>query len=865
MKKNFFLLITLFSINIVIAQTAANYTSVKFVNTDTGYVVGSGGTILKTINGGNNWIKQNSGITSNSFYSVFFNNSSTGYVSGEGEIILKTTDEGTNWVCQNSVSYLTRKFSQIFFPNSNIGYAVGSYKGKIFKTTNGGTNWVQQISGTTRSLSSVYFTDINTGYIVGLNDTILKTTDGGNNWIKQTSATSKSLTFIYFQNSNIGYAVGGSGAIIKTTDGGTDWAIQTSVTTNILNSIYFSDPNTGFAVGNNGTIIKTTDGGDNWATQTSGTTNNLTSVYFTLPNTGYAVGGNNTILKTTDGGAHWFTQNSTFETLDINNISARINNNNDLFWDLQSHPKFEVPKGSGRCAVFNSTLWIAGLDSIDSLHVAAQLYNSSGSDFWSGPISNVYDPVYDSKWNLIWKINKSDIDYHKLHYADAGYIPINSIATWPGNGDTALGQAEQLAPYYDTNGDNLYNHLDGDYPLIKGDQAVFFIINDDRGIHTESKGKKLGIEMQCMAYAYNCSDSAFWNTMFLNYKIFNRSSHTYDSIYVGNFTDFDIGGAWDDYIGCDVQRGAFYGYNGDLEDTPSSGELAYGAKPPMEACTVLGGPLLDPDDTDNPDSIGYGINGLNFGDSIKDNERFGLCNFFYFNNSNGPNGNPNNATEYYSYLKGLWRDGMHLTYGGNGHDGTCGPEANFMFPGNSDLLHWGTNYATPNCNVNNWTEKTVGNVPYDRRGFGSMGPFTFMPGAVEEIDLAFIYARNFSDSNNFAAYPIMQQRIDTIRKYFTNNTPCEQIPAYINKRINTNNSKLLIYPNPATNNITIEIPKITEGSTIYVCNINGQELIKQRTNTSKTKLDVSTLPGGVYFVKVVNEKGVNLGKFVKSE
>ena len=48
-----------------------------------------------------------------------------------------------------------------------------------------------------------------------------------------------------------------------------------------------------------------------------------------------------------------------------------------------------------------------------------------------------------------------------------------------------------------------------------------------------------------MAYAFNePADSALNNTIFLHYQIINRSTDTYDSVYIGFFDDIDIGLAW---------------------------------------------------------------------------------------------------------------------------------------------------------------------------------------------------------------------------------------------------------------------------------------------------------------------------------
>ena len=98
-------------------------------------------------------------------------------------------------------------------------------------------------------------------------------------------------------------------------------------------------------------------------------------------------------------GISGFTQNTAHDTISINNISARINNSGNLFWNLINKSEFNIPKGSTKSTIFNSTLWVGGLDSPDTLHVAGELYEQSGHDYWSGPISNVYDSAYDAKWN----------------------------------------------------------------------------------------------------------------------------------------------------------------------------------------------------------------------------------------------------------------------------------------------------------------------------------------------------------------------------------------------------------------------------------------------------------------------------------
>ena len=71
---------------------------------------------------------------------------------------------------------------------------------------------------------------------------------------------------------------------------------------------------------------------------------------------------------------------------------------------------------------------------------------------------------------------------------------------------------------------------------------------------------------------------------------------------------------------------------------------------------------------------------------------------YYSNTTNGANPSqtdPIAAVDYYNYLKGFWKDGSKFVYGGSGHisDAEADPDTpcDFMFPGDTDPLGWGTN------------------------------------------------------------------------------------------------------------------------------------------------------------------------------
>ena len=84
------------------------------------------------------------------------------------------------------------------------------------------------------------------------------------------------------------------------------------------------------------------------------------------------------------------------------------------------------------------------------------------------------------------------------------------------------------------------------------------------------------------------------------------------------------------------------------------------------------------------------------------------------------------------------------------------------------------------------------------------------------------------------------------------------------KNINPNNSFIIsVYPNPAKNAIIVSIPFVSNESTLIIYNIVGQELLKQQITDIKTRIDISNLTSGIYFVRVKTENGMREKKIIK--
>jgi hypothetical protein len=536
--------------------------------------------------------------------------------------------------------------------------------------------------------------------------------------------------------------------------------------------------------------------------------------------------------------------------LDIANVRARILNGGDMWWDAvaQQGPKYEVPKNSGKHALFAGALWMGGIDASIQLHVAAQTYRQDGYDFWPGPLDSTscsISTAVSSQYNYLWKINRQDV----LNFI-AGSPATAEMISYPGNGPGG----SQLAPYFDANSDGVYNTADGDYPdfgingnpdccdILHGDQAIWWVINDICNPHTATGGLPLGLEIQCQAYAYNTSNAAINNTTFYQYNIKNCSPNSYSGFYLGFFIDGDLGNYLDDYVGCDVPRGMGYVYNCDADD---DGPAGYGLQPPALGIDFLRGPLAD---------AGDGIDNNRNCMIDEPGETVIMSRFVYYNNDFTVTGNPVNASDFYNYLKGYWKDLTPMTYGGNAYQ-SGGPACHFMFPGNSDHQYeWGTggNCGLPAAAQPDWSETVAGNVCGDRRFIMSAGPITVLPGAVIScITMAAVWARDMNDPGPYYSLSALQAADDVVQLFFDSCYNVNILGIQEHQIINAT-----VYPNPASDHLEVNFGQNISDGKVVLYDVAGR-IITEVAVRNKTSIRISCkeFASGIYVYRIISGDG----------
>jgi hypothetical protein len=503
--------------------------------------------------------------------------------------------------------------------------------------------------------------------------------------------------------------------------------------------------------------------------------------------------------------------------LEWNNVRTRIETGGSMWQDrANGRAAYEVPKDGGVSSIFAGGLWMGGLSTDQTLRLAAVRFRE-GNDYWPGPLTNDGTAEVSAatcvQYDQFAVTLRQDAQTHRLYFdmlnagatqpemeaAGLGDYTIPSyFFTYPAHGNTALLQDYYLAPFYNYDDNPEYDPRKGDYPWydflreidcanrkredqvpLYGDQNFYWIFNDKGNIHTESTGAPIGMEIRAQAFAFTSNDEIN-NMTFLNYVLINQGTQRLTETYFGSYIDPDLGAYNDDYVGCDVQRGLGYCYNGDGFDEPVSGSNGYGDYLPAVGVDFFEGPYQDADGADNPlttdviqaeqmGGIPYKGLGIGYGDDIVDNERYGMRRFVYYNNGSGLAQDPSQPMHYYNYMRGIWKNNQTMLYGGNGFNQgvVAGMPAQYMFPGDSDPYNWSTHGVVPTSGFP-WTEVSANNQPGDRRFVQSAGPFTLEPGDYNNITLGVVWAQANSKNNNWEPVELLRLADDKAQSLFDN-------------------------------------------------------------------------------------------------
>ena len=370
---------------------------------------------------------------------------------------------------------------------------------------------------------------------------------------------------------------------------------------------------------------------------------------------------------------------------------------------------------------FASNLWLMALGPDENFRMNVNSYRPRQPGPLRDTDGNVFENACDY-FDRLWIISGADIQQHKQNYIQ-GIAQISNtpkdILQWPARGNpyfdignengTVLNQ--ELAPFFDTNMDGIYNAIDGDIPIFKSGIAFnnfedvwapyifsFNVVNDGDTalLYGEDRLKS---EILQSSYMLNCGDSRELNyTVFHNFNINYKGTEDLHGLKVAYWEDGDLGCFDNDLLGCSPGLSTVYYYN----------------ETPVEDFCPAGIQAID---------LPWGISKNTI---LLSHE---LSSFIYYNN--GAVGlpfpatiDPNTAVQTYNLMCGVWLDGTPLTAMGDGYN-----------PGSTDV----TKYAfsdLPN-DPNGWSMINEPLSFSDRRSVLGIETVEFLnPGENIVIDIA---------------------------------------------------------------------------------------------------------------------------------
>ncbi|HFE64762.1 MAG TPA: hypothetical protein ENK14_10165, partial [Caldithrix sp.] len=314
------------------------------------------------------------------------------------------------------------------------------------------------------------------------------------------------------------------------------------------------------------------------------------------------------------------------------------------------------------------------------------------------------------------------------------------------------------APFYDLNGNGIYEPSQGETPgLQNADQVIWLVVNDldFASVFYIFGSPPIGLELQTTIWAYNRLHDPLGQVVFRSYRLINKSEMQIDSMFVGVFSDLDIGDYTDDFLGCDTSLQLGYAYNAFMRDNIFS---QFNLPPSAVGYQLLQGPVVpSPGDTANFDFK-----------RKPDYRNLPLNSFVPFQSVNSPDpppiGDYTMTSRFYNGLNGYQFDENTLnpppfTIG-------SGPErgfpTKFKFTGDPLLGTGDVDGIEDNF------------LPGDRRILMSSGPFTMLPGDTQELVVALVGGNDLV-SDNLGAVQDLKYNCEMIRRAWEKNfrAPCQ--------------------------------------------------------------------------------------------
>lgn len=484
-----------------------------------------------------------------------------------------------------------------------------------------------------------------------------------------------------------------------------------------------------------------------------------------------------------------------------------------------------IGRGGGRfddvVFLFSSGFMMSGLDG-DSIWSNGVASASLVEDYIPGNVGS--DPK-DQK-NSIYVVKADDKPFG------------NSWQVWKD-------AVERGAEFYDGNNDGIYNPADKnfngiwdsdeDMPMILGDETVWCVYNDGLPSYMR-RWQTVPKKIEVAQTIFTSTQTGLENVMFLRYKITNKSSVDYDSVYFGFWADPDLGEAQDDHVGCDTILNSGMVYN----DGPEDPDYGYGINPPAFFTTMLQGPVVGTSLTTDTafNKLGELLGSKQFSASRNQNV---FAHEFYIGGDPTQN-DPGTAAEIRNYLEGKNRIGEY--------NNPCNfPYGQVLGGVNCNEINKRYLFSGDPVTQVGWIEI----IAADQRNLLSTGSFTLKQNEPIDIIAAYVVGRGTDALNSIT---VTREIVEGVIEEYKNN-----FPRLTYKSGNPTNPVVSYelyqnYPNPFNPITTIRYAIPQDGIvTIKIFDVLGQQvaILKnefQKANRYEVQFNSKGLASGVYIYKL---------------
>ncbi len=466
---------------------------------------------------------------------------------------------------------------------------------------------------------------------------------------------------------------------------------------------------------------------------------------------------------------------------------------------------FFWPAGTSKTMIFEDGVLWAG-------KVNGQV-RSGGSSYRTGlqpgnVVNGVPSNPADSLYN-IWMLSRDSQslpDSIKVKY-DFMYN------NWP----AALG-----APFKDVNHDGIYTK-GIDEPGLTGAKTLWYVCNDFDSNKTKYLYGSLpiGIEMQVTEWGYDAD--AFKDVLFKKVKLINKSANAISEMFIGLWSDPDLGDASDDYIGCDTILNLGYAYNATNTD------YIYGVAPPAIGYFMIQSPSVKSLQTDSAYFNGKYNHGY---------KNTSFYAFPRFAKSTPDYGDPMmgdylGTTQLYYKMLGLSNNGNAVTDPVNGNAVT----KFFLYGDPEKKTGWYEGDGWPS-----------GMSPQDMRFMMSFGPMNISSGDTTEFVFAYVVGQGTSNINSVT---VLKDKCSFLKNNMAN--ILTDIKSSGSVQNNKTYSLAQNYPNPFNPTTVISYQLATAGKvTLKIFDVLGKEVTtlvneEKSAGSYSVKFNAVNLPSGVYF------------------